>query len=341
MTTLDILTAGPAVTVQDLGRPGHIAHGLTRGGAMDRLALYEAAALLAQPVTAALEMVGLGGTFRVSHDTRIALTGAPMSATCDGEALSWHGSHTLPAGAELRIGGVRSGAIGYLTFAGGIASEPMLGAQAAHLTASLGHALSAGDSLTLHTDPGGPTDQTLPPDDRFQGGEVAATTSLQSHLFGAETLHRFTTTRFTRDARANRQGIRLNPDGAGFAAAGGLRIVSEIIVPGDIQITGDGAPYVLMCESQTTGGYPRIATVLPSELPRVAQTPLGADIRIRLLDPEAAIAHERTARAAKRTLPQRVTPRIRDPHTMRDLLSYRLIDGAISATHDPFEGAPI
>ncbi len=336
--TLDILDVGPAVTLQDLGRTGYIAQGLTRGGAMDRQALYEAAALLAQPVTTGLEMIGLGGSFRANTDTRVALTGAPMTASIDGTPVNWHGSHKLPAGSILKIGGVKAGAIGYLSFGGGLATPQVMGAQSAHLVAGLGETLTAGDSLPLGKDKGGRVDMLLPPEDRFKGGEIGITTSLQAHLFGDAALARFTTTSFTRDARANRQGIRMNPDGDGFAAEGGLKVVSEVIVPGDIQITGDGAPYVLMCESQSTGGYPRIATVLPSDLARVAQAPLGANIRFKLYDLDAAIAREARAEADRRSLASKVQPRIRDPHDINDLLSYTLISGVISATDDPFAG---
>ena len=110
---------GPAVSLQDLGRPGHVAQGLTRGGAMDRLALHEGAALLGRSVAAAIEMIGMGGTFEATRSCRIALTGAPMQATLDGAPLSWHASHELPQGATLRLGGVRQGAIGYLHVGGG------------------------------------------------------------------------------------------------------------------------------------------------------------------------------------------------------------------------------
>ena len=335
---VEIIDAGPAVTVQDLGRQGYIARGLTRGGAMDRLALYEAAALLGQPVTAALEMIGMGGRFTVTKPTRIALTGAPMTATIDDAAVTWHGSHLLKPGCELRIGGVRAGAIGYLTFAGGLATPPMMGAQSAHLAAELGAILKAGDTLPLVGDKGGPSDLVIDPDQRFRGGEIGIVRSMQSHHFGEESLQRFAATQFIRDARANRQGIRLNPDGEGFAAEGGLTVVSEVIVPGDIQITGDGAPYVLMCESQTTGGYPRIATVLPCDLPLVAQAPLGAKMTMRLYDADAAVTREKAGRAHMQTLKSRVGPRFRDPASMTDLLGYTLIGGAISATADPFEG---
>ena len=79
--TLIVHQAGPTLSVQDLGRPGYMAFGLSQGGAADRLALAEGAALLGQdPEFAALEMAGIGGNFEASQDIRIALTGAPMTA---------------------------------------------------------------------------------------------------------------------------------------------------------------------------------------------------------------------------------------------------------------------
>ncbi|RMD94159.1 MAG: urea amidolyase, partial [Alphaproteobacteria bacterium] len=149
---LIVHSAGPAITVQDMGRPGWLAEGLGRGGAMDRLALWEGAALLAQPETcAALEMGGMGGVFEATTDVEIALTGAPMSARIDGQPIAWNASHLLPAGARLEIGAVREGAWGYLHVAGGIATPPFLGSRAAHLVAGIGRAIRAGDRLPLGT----------------------------------------------------------------------------------------------------------------------------------------------------------------------------------------------
>lgn len=335
---LIVHSAGPAVSLQDLGRTGTIAQGLTRGGAMDRLALHEGAALLERPVTAAIEMVGIGGVFETTQDTRIALTGAPMQAHVDGASLTWNASHLLPVGAKLTIGGVTKGAIGYLHIGTGFDVPLVMGSQSAHLAAKLGTILSAGDKIPLRPDPGIRTGWHLPTSDRMDGGAIHITRSIQTDIFGENTLERFLQTSFSRDARANRQGIRLTPDGEGFAAAGGLSVVSEIIAPGDIQITGDGAPYVLMCESQTTGGYPRIATVIPSDLPRVAQAPLNAPINITLLDRADAIALEQRARAHIKALPSLCQPLVRDPAQMQDLLSHTLISGVINAHANPFEG---
>ena len=131
-------------------------------------------------------------------------------------------------------------------------------------------------------------------------------------------------------------GVRMDQPGEGFSAADTLSIVSEVIVPGDIQITGDGAPFVLMCECQTTGGYPRIGTVIPSDLPKIAQAPAGAEIRFEFVTRDEAVDIERRARGDLKKLAQRVHPLIRDPHKIQDLLSYQLISGAISASADPF-----
>ena len=115
---LTILQAGPAISVQDQGRPGYRAQGLTVAGAMDAMALIEGAALLGQsPDHAALEMAGSGGTFSVNQDTRIALTGAQMVASIDGTAITWNASHLLPKDAVLTIGGARRGTYGYLHLA--------------------------------------------------------------------------------------------------------------------------------------------------------------------------------------------------------------------------------
>ena len=131
---------------------------------------------------------------------------------------------------------------------------------------------------------------TLDIADRFTGGTVRIVPSVQTARFAPEDLQRFETTDFTRDVRGNRMGVRLTFDGAPFAAQDQLSILSEIIVPGDIQATGDGTPFVLLNECQTTGGYPRIATVLPCDLNLIAQARPGDTIRFRFVTRAEALA---------------------------------------------------
>lgn len=336
---LIIHRAGPQVTVQDRGRPGLLGQGLSQGGAADPVALAEGAALLRQPAShAALEMAGMGGTFEVTQDTRIALTGAPMAASIDGQALAWNASHLLPAGARLEIGAAQRGIYGYLHLGGGVATDPVLGARAAHLAAGIGRALGPDARLPLGDDPRTEVGLTLDPEPRLAGGTVRMTRSVQTGLFDPEVLERFQTTAFARDARGNRMGARLEFAGAPFAASGQLSILSEVIVPGDIQMTGDGTPFVLLPECQTTGGYPRIGTVIPADLPKIAQAGPGVSLRFVVIELAEAVEVHRRHMAMLAKLPGATRPLLRDPAQMQDLLSYQLISGAISGHEDVEQG---
>jgi len=321
--------AGPGLTVQDLGRPGYLAQGLSRGGAADRLALAEGAALLGQGEgLAALEMAGLGGRFLAGCDLCFALTGAPMRATLEGRPLIWNASHTLRAGERLVIGGAEAGVYGYLHVGGGFDAALRLGSRSAHLTAGLGRVVVAGDRLAIGAAvPGARCGLVLPVAERCRGGVLRILPGAQTARFGAADRTRFEATEFRRDTRGNRQGVRLVHDGAPFAAEGQLSLLSEIIEPGDVQMTGDGTPYVLLPECQTMGGYPRIGSVLPEDLPIVAQAAPGVVLRFRFVTLEAALAGLVPAGAARRRLDAALRPMTRDPAGISDLLAYQLVGG--------------
>lgn len=328
MTQLRIARADGILTVQDMGRPGRLSEGLSRGGAMDRRALLEAAALLgARTPRAAIEMAGAGGEFAVSVPTRIALTGAPMTATLDDEPLRWHASHLVSPGQRLRIGGMRAGVYGYLTPAGGIATDPWLDSRAAHLTIGIGRVLARGDTLPFGEDPDtGRPAHGLAPEPRFDGGTIRVLDGPHTALFAEEVLEAFYATAFRRGARGNRQGIQLEAE-ARFTTAHAKGLASDLIGPGDVQMTGDGVPYILMTECQTVGGYPRIGTVLPADLPLVAQAAPGAVLTFRRVTLEEALSTATPEADILRTLADRCAPLVRDPATIRDLLSYQLIGG--------------
>lgn len=328
--------AGPGVTVQDGGRPGYLAFGISRGGAADPLALAEGAALLRQSGSfAALEMAAMGGDFEATEDMRIALTGAPMRASLDGSRLTWNASHLLPAGARLSIGPTETGSYGYLHLGGGLEVPELLGARSTHLAGGLGQPVEAGASLAVGPDTrAGETGLVLDAGGRFEGGTLRIVTGPQTGFFSADERARFEAMTFRRDTRGNRMGVRLLCDGDGFQSEAGLSVLSEVIVPGDIQITGDGSPFILLGECQTTGGYPRIGSVLPCDLPRVAQARPNDPIRCRFVTLEEAVDAERREATNRATLRNRLRPLIRDPHRIHDLLAYQLISG-VTAGDDP------
>lgn len=332
MTTLFVQNIGPAVTVQDLGRPGRMAQGLSRGGAMDRLAVLEATALLgAKTPLPAFEMAGVGGTFRVSASTRFALTGAKMQAFLDDEPLIWQASHLMKPSQVLKIGGVLSGVYGYLTFAGGLAGAGILDSHATHVTAGIGAPIKADTQISLIADPdplAGPN--LLPHEPRFTGGVLRVMPGPQTGLFSEHQIAEISATRFARSHVANRQGVRLDHDTLRIQSTAAAGLASDFVVPGDVQLTGEGVPYVLMAECQTMGGYPRIGTVVPQDLPKVAQAPVGADIQLQFLSLAEADAQMEGEASQLARLRSKVAPRVRDPHDIADLLRYQLISGVTS-----------
>ena len=338
MATLHLTRVAGGSTVQDLGRPGYLAQGLSRGGAADRLALFEAAALLGQaPGLAALELTG-PAAIRFDAPVRVALTGAPMKATRTGETLAWTTSHAMGAGDELSLTPTGAGVWSYLSVGGGIDMDPVMGSRSAHLSAGIGQPLEAGATLPVGRDAGGETGLTLDPERGDPKAPIRILPSTHTHLFDGETLTRFQNTAFRRSPRGNRQGVRLDHDGPPFATGAQLSLLSEIIVPGDIQMTGDGVPYLLGPECQSVGGYPRIGSVVPADMARAMQCPPRATMRFAMVTHEEALADHLSQERQLKRLKGRVRPRIRDPHDIPDLLRYQLIGGVTTGRFDPEEG---
>lgn len=326
--------AGPGMAIQDLGRSGFLAQGLSCGGAADLAALAEGAALLGQTVDcAALEIAGYGGVFEATEDIWIALTGAPMRADIDGTTAVWGASHFLGSGAKLTLGAVTQGVYGYLNVAGGFATPQIMGSRATHLTAGIGGLVSQGDILPVGPDSQNRTQSILGEHDRFGGGTVRFVPSAQTNDFEATDVARFQNTTFMRGQRGNRQGVQLEHNGPNFGAKGQLSRLSEAIVVGDIQMTGDGSPFVLLAECQTTGGYPRIGTVIPADLPIVAQAASGAALKFRMISIDDAVATLQTPVEMMRNIRARMRPLRRDPMEMSsgELLALNLVSGMINA----------
>ena len=324
---LILLRAGPGLSIQDLGRNGGMGLGLSRGGAADRQGFVEGAALIGNPVqSAGLELTLGGGRFRVDRPTRFALSGAKLRATLSGSPLEHLCTYSMTPNDVLDIGPAEGGVYGYLHIAGGILSEHELGGRGRHRIAGLGPELAEGDALPFGDDPEPESVSLRLAPETPARHPIRVIPGPQTALFPPEVIARFEATPFTRSPKGNRQGVRMDHDGLPFSTDAQLGQVSDFICEGDIQMTGDGTPFVLLSECQTMGGYPRIGTVIPSDLGRIAQALPGTEFRFRfvpLCDAEATWkGDEDLYRAAKK----RRAPRIRDPRDMADLLSYELID---------------
>ncbi len=279
LATIEVLRTGTLCSVQDLGRHGLRHLGISQCGAMDPLALQQANLLLGNaPGAAGLEL-SLGPVqLQFSQATRIALTGVDFAArlqTPEGDDLAVLSGYPLqlPAGAVLSLTRPAiPGAHGYLAVAGGIDVPMVLGSRSTDLKAGFGghagRALQAGDVL-----PVGPAPVAVGTSRRGVRG-VAPTHVLRA-LPGPD-YERFTPAAHTGfwlqpwriNAQSNRMGLRLN--GSPLTLHGAVNLLSAGVLPGDVQVPPDGLPIVLGVDCQTTGGYPRIASVIQADLWQLA-----------------------------------------------------------------------
>jgi allophanate hydrolase len=326
---IEIMHAMVGLSIQDMGRTGTTAIGLSQGGAMDKLALIEAAALLgASHPLPAIEFMGVGGSLRVLSEITIALTGGEMTAKVGARILPWNATHTLSAGDIIELSAPKSGVYGYLTPCADLTTPVVFNSQSSQISAGIGHWLQSGDMIAGMPMP--PTrSMKIRPIDRLSGGSVRYLAGPQTDLFSTADQKRFQSTPFHTSHIANRRGVKIDFTGAPFTPQNASSIVSDIIITGDIQMTGNGEPFVLMSECQTIGGYPRIGSVIPADLSILAQAQAGTPIRFELIT--LAQADEiMAAPVSISTLSTRLSPLVRDPREMSDLLSYQLISGAIT-----------
>jgi biotin-dependent carboxylase-like uncharacterized protein len=283
MTAIVLTRAGPLTSLQDAGRSGLLRHGIGASGPMDRGAFERAAGWLGSAGRTGIEFTAAGLGFTVEEGSVSAATdGGHFAIAINGKPRQWPTRVLLKAGDTVEITPGRSGNYGYLRFDREIAVPPVLGSTATNLTVGLGgfegRALRVGDRIDL----GPALPRALSTHPRAQEpaeGPIRIIWGLHADSFAAAVRARFVDAAFRISSRMDRMGVRLDDPGAVFAGLAQLSLVSDAIVPGDIQMLGDGTPIVLMRDHQPTGGYPRIATLASADLDRFAQLRPGSEVR--------------------------------------------------------------
>jgi biotin-dependent carboxylase-like uncharacterized protein len=307
MSKLVITAIGPASSVQDGGRYGAQRYGLTPSGAMDRIALAAANTLAGNaPFAAAIEIGPFGAAFTAREDAvRVALAGASRSADIAGRAVASDTSMTLADGETLTLGFARGGSFSYLAIEGGIKGEPVFGSLAVNARAGLGspypRPLQAADELQTAAASGAAERRIDLP--AAVAGPIRVVMGPQDDEFGGAT-KLFLDSEWKISASSDRMGYRL--DGPVIKHLHGHNIVSDGTVNGSIQVPGNGAPIVLMPDRGTSGGYPKIATVISADLGRFAQIPAGNGFRFKAVSMAEAQAEARKFSELLRTLPDRL-----------------------------------
>jgi 5-oxoprolinase (ATP-hydrolysing) subunit C len=333
---LRVLSAGPGVTLQDAGRHGYLRYGVTAAGPMDPLA-YATANLAAGNAAGSTAIeISLGGIELTAEaePLAVALAGGDFAISLDARPLpSAAMVLTIEPGAVLNIRAGQSGAWCYLAVAGRLVVPQLLGSNATHTRTGFGgvdgRAIRTGDRLSVE-----PSRSST-----MSFGAIAApwldrppeiirvVLGPQDDYFSAEQIAAFLDGPWRVSIKADRMAYFL--DGPRLTHAKGYNIVSDGIAMGAIQVPGDGRPIVLMADRQSTGGYPKIATVIGPDLGRLAQARPGTAFRFEAVSIAQAVAARREEAAAlARDLV--VEPLVRTQFSSEFLLGLNLIDGVVN-----------
>lgn len=287
---LVVREAGLLTTVQDLGRPGWGALGIPVAGALDAEALRLANLLAGNDEEAAgLEITLVGPVLGARGDVTLAVAGGPFGPA-PGRARTLRDGETVALRAETSWSG---SARAVVAVAGGIAVPEILGSRAtcvvAHFGGLHGWPLRKGDLLPVGPPPRPPRfDLALPDLPAAAETAVRVLPGPQAGFFGDEAVRTFYGSMYRIRPESNRIGFRLE----GPAVHGDLRAIEELpsegTALGSVQITAEGQPIVLLSERPTTGGYPKIATVLAADLGLLVRAQPGASIRFEVTTPGEA-----------------------------------------------------
>jgi KipI family sensor histidine kinase inhibitor len=309
-----IVSPGLHSLIQDLGRYGHSALGVSAAGALDRASLRRANRLVGNaPSAAAIETVAGGLAVKAVGDQVLAVAGAPSELTIGSASDEDSGTvrRTVPVatpfalldGETLTIGSPESGFRSYLAVRGGVDVAPVLGSRSTDTMSGIGPApLAAGQVLAAggETESGVVGNPELQPEFPRTGVTVLdVVPGPRADWFDQEALASFAGQEWEVKPQSNRVGMRL--DGTPLQRSRTGELASEGTVAGALQVPPEGLPVLFLADHPITGGYPVIAVVVDHQLDIAAQIPIGGKIRFRWAPPKkipAPVSAETPAAAA-------------------------------------------
>jgi biotin-dependent carboxylase-like uncharacterized protein len=309
-TGIEVVEAGLASSVQDLGRLGYYNVGIPPSGALD-LASAAAANLLVgnDEGEAVLEGTYMGPKLRFSARTVIAVTGATMPLKIDGEEAPQWESIAVEAGSELAFGHLKAGARIYIAVAGGIDVPAVLGSRSTYGLGAFGglngRGLQAGDVLPVGQGTGKPgrsVPEHLRPD-LAREVDTRVMLGLYDYRLAPAGLETFLDSTWELSSVADRIGFRYSgpklewtertqPFGAGSDQS---NIVDAGYPIGSIQVPGGVEPIILHRDAVSGGGYAMVATVISADMDLVAQCAPGTKTRFRDVSMEEALDARKVA----------------------------------------------
>lgn len=312
--SLNFISPGLLTTIQDLGRHGYRKAGVSVSGAMDTFALRAANLLVGnEEGEAGIEITLKGPKIFFTERQLIAITGADLSPTLNGQPVKGWRPLLVDEGSILEFGSPLSGCRAYIAVAGGFDLPKVMGSNATYLRAGIGgldgRALQLGDSIPCKPLPAKieaflrgltlaqaeqPWAQTNWSVDSslhvtyHEPQQIRVIKGPEYLLFSEQSQQDFWSMAYQVTAQSDRMGYHLL--GTRLALASPADMVSSAVTFGTVQVPPEGSPIVLMADHQTTGGYPRIAQVASADFSKLAQLVPRHKIQFREVTLEEAQA---------------------------------------------------
>ena len=287
--------AGPLVTFQDIGRPGNMRYGVSASGPMDIVSFEAANAVLGNDTKQTAIEISLGGLILQCHEGSItlAITGGDFLIEYQGQKISSWTVLTLQKGERLSVRAGKSGSWAYLAFSGKLNVKDWLNSSSTHSTSGFGGGvLKTGQKFTL-TDVSNQENRIGPilKPNFYTNDLIHAVLGPQDQYFMNTAIKIFSNSIFKVSDNYDRMGMQLT--GPKLELKSALSIPSEPVVKGSIQVSGDGIPTILLADHQTTGGYPKIATVISSDINRLVQFRSNQSVKFVLINSNEALQKTR------------------------------------------------
>ena len=275
---VEVIQPGFSTTVQDSGRINGLAYGVPRGGAMDVKLMYLANKLVGNSITnPVLECTMKGGVYRFDEDSIIAFAGLGV-AEINSKRMEMNSRVYVKKNDVLTLNSVGIGRYNYLSIQGKIEADDFWGSYSTYELVKKGgfkgRKLEKGDVLSVVNRV---ENNSLYKINNIRRLAIRIMRAPEFSDFSSSDHKLFVQREFTVSSHSNRMGYRLNECVLEGTKTG--NIVSSGCIPGTIQVPSSGAPIVLMADSPTTGGYPRIGVIHPDDFGCFAQKMPGEIVK--------------------------------------------------------------
>ena len=281
-------------TIQDLGRKGYKRYGIISSGSMDQIAHRIANMLvLNEEDVEAIEITMTGPVIQFQNDAMIAITGGQLSPAINEEKIEMYRPVLVKAGDVLSFGRAKEGIRSYLAVHGGFSVDRVMQSASTYLRAGIGgykgRALKKGDVLPLK--------KTISIDEwdkpikwsakRFSHSQdmmpktIRVIKGLQYDAFTEDSQLSFEEKEYTVMPESDRMGYRL--DGENLSLKEQREFISEAVSFGTIQVPADGQPIILLADSQTLGGYAKLAQAATVDRSILAQSKPGDRLKFKMI----------------------------------------------------------